>query len=85
MIKKYLEKEVSTFGKNMVANFKALFEPVKIDFLAILDWLWMIVKVVIIAFGLITVIGLVQKPGKDANINCTLQANHEEMVQDYLE
>lgn len=82
MIKKYLEKEVNTFSKNMVANFKALFEPVKIDFLAILDWLWMIVKVVIIAFGLITVIGLVQKPGKDANINYTLQANHEEMVQD---
>lgn len=84
MIKNYLKNEFSNFNKSMVANFKTLFAPIKFNLLAILDWLWMIVKVVIVLFGLITVIGIVQKPGKDANVIYTLQSNHEQMIKDTL-
>lgn len=85
MSKGYLSKELSTIGKNMKANLDALFSLPKIDIPAILDYFWMIIKAIVVVFGLITVIGIVQKPGKDASTVHTLQANHEEMMQDDLE
>lgn len=50
----------------------------------ILSYLLFIIKIMIVTFGIITVIAIVSNTGKKQALEKMLQNNHEEMLRDSL-
>lgn len=50
----------------------------------ILDYIFFTIKIMVVTFGIITVVAIVSNTGKKQALEKMLQNNHEEMIRDSL-
>lgn len=81
-MKNYIKKDLANLSVNLKETLRSLFTPINVVWADIFDYFFLMFKTILIVMFLIVVIGLVQKPGHDANTQYVLEANHAQMLED---